>query len=234
MSKPDASVEVARINAKSQWKVAVIGAVAGGLLTLAGTAAVAYLEFINRGKELNLELAKLSLTILAGEYDPDADQNPLPARRFAIRALAAGTGVTIPDEDIETWARTGATPIDPNAEILNPPRYRNANALPIPPGALNRAQLEEQFGLSEWAFSYLDPRFEGGEYYLDGDRIPSGTPLNSQPILTRENSVIELRVVIDGDEIVGEYEVRLGHVTIVGIDREGISPRGPFPLSEQN
>ncbi|EEX09519.1 hypothetical protein SL1157_1559 [Ruegeria lacuscaerulensis ITI-1157] len=67
------------------------------------------LKYEKENREIDLELAKLSLTILAGEYE-DNVENSLPARKFALNALERGTGVEIPEADKDTWARTGLTP----------------------------------------------------------------------------------------------------------------------------
>ncbi|NOC83497.1 hypothetical protein [Ruegeria sp. HKCCD6428] len=69
------------------------------------------LKYAKENREIDLELAKLSLTILAGDYQEDVE-NSLPARMFALNALERGTGVLIPDEDKKTWAETGLTPVD--------------------------------------------------------------------------------------------------------------------------
>lgn len=93
-----------------------------GAAFLAGAATVlvgvitGWFDFLNKGRELDLELARLSLRILAGEYDPENDQS-LPARLFALDALEKGTGVKIPSGNKDQWARSGLTPLveDPRA-----------------------------------------------------------------------------------------------------------------------
>lgn len=91
----------------------IIGAVAAygtAYLEYSGQIQEAEFNYQNRDREIDLELAKLSLTILSGEYDQDDVENSLPARMFALRALSTGTGVVISDADMDTWARTGVTP----------------------------------------------------------------------------------------------------------------------------
>ncbi|MEX0306034.1 MAG: hypothetical protein AB3N12_01495 [Ruegeria sp.] len=94
----------------------VVGGILGGLIAYigayyqyAGLVEQARLEHENKGREIDLELARLSLTILSGEYQDEIDET-LPARMFALNALERGTGVEIPEEDKDTWARTGITP----------------------------------------------------------------------------------------------------------------------------
>lgn len=99
------------------WLKFVVGGIIGGIVAYttayfeySGRIKEAEFEYQNRDREIDLELARLSLTILSGEYDKDDVENSLPARMFALRALATGTGVVISDEDMDTWARTGVTP----------------------------------------------------------------------------------------------------------------------------
>ena len=110
MDENEAKILVAQISARSNLKTALIAGLFGGAVAALATFSVGWFEFSSRDKELNLELAKISLQILSGEYDPEAERNPLPARRFAILSLIQGTGVSLSDDDIETWAKTGATP----------------------------------------------------------------------------------------------------------------------------
>ncbi|WP_170576246.1 hypothetical protein [Ruegeria atlantica] len=99
------------------WLKFVIGGVIGAAAAY-GTAYLEYsgkikeAEFVyqNRDREIDLELAKLSLTILSGDYDENEVEKSLPARMFALRALSVGTGVEISPEDMDTWAKTGVTP----------------------------------------------------------------------------------------------------------------------------
>ncbi len=97
------------------------GAITAGLAAWASYQASTYsynstlreieLKYAKENREIDLELAKLSLTILAGDYQEDVE-NSLPARMFALNALERGTGVKIPDEDKRNWAETGLTPGD--------------------------------------------------------------------------------------------------------------------------
>ncbi|TMV03311.1 hypothetical protein FGK63_20100 [Ruegeria sediminis] len=102
-------------------KYVIGGAITAGIAAWASYQASTYsynstlreieLKYAKENREIDLELAKLSLTILAGEYQEDVE-NSLPARMFALNALERGTGVKIPEDDKTTWAKTGLTPGD--------------------------------------------------------------------------------------------------------------------------
>ncbi len=83
-------------------------------------------KYAKENRVIDLELAKLSLTILAGDYQEDVEKS-LPARMFALDALERGTGVTINDK--ETWAKTGLTP---NADIVSAVGNPSFQDLPKP------------------------------------------------------------------------------------------------------
>lgn len=114
MDENEAKILVAEITAKSGFRTSLVAGLFGGLVAAVGTMAVGWFEFSARDKELDLELARISLGILAGDYDPEGERNPLPARRFAIYSLIRATGVSISDEDIETWVVNGSLPGNPS------------------------------------------------------------------------------------------------------------------------
>lgn len=103
-------VEKSKIDAGEKKQNSFLNYVIGGLIGAVVTLAGAYLNFHNKDREIDLELARLSLNILSGEYEP-GDKNSLPARMFALNALERGTGVLIPYDDKQTWAKTGLTPV---------------------------------------------------------------------------------------------------------------------------
>lgn len=121
MNNDDIALKVAEINARSNFRVAVVAGLFGGLLGAIGSGLVGWFEFSSKDKELNLELAQISLQLLSGDYDPEGERNPIPARRFAIQTLVEGTGVRLSQEDIELWATNGATPgqlgVQPSRQI---------------------------------------------------------------------------------------------------------------------
>lgn len=158
----------------------VVGGVIGALAAY-GTAYLNYsgkieevrLQHVNKGREIDLELAKLSLTILSGEYKDDIDET-LPARMFALNALEKGTGVPISDSDKRVWARTGITPAG-DAETWNMFGHEA--------GPLGAAKIEDILGisarrmtagkrtrLSDWL---LDRAFE---HHLRGEDVGRDNP----------------------------------------------------------
>ncbi|UCI21082.1 hypothetical protein FJ970_09070 [Mesorhizobium sp. B2-1-8] len=80
----------------------VIGAVVGAIATV-WTGAFGYW---NKNRELDIEMVRVSLSILAGENKDTS----LPGRKFALRALSRYSGVEIPDEEFDKWASTGTVP----------------------------------------------------------------------------------------------------------------------------
>lgn len=82
--------------------IAVVSAFIGALSSIA----VASISYINRDRELDLEMVKISLSILSG----DNRDSSAPGRRFALRALATYSGVTIPPDDFSTWVENGTVP----------------------------------------------------------------------------------------------------------------------------
>ena len=51
---------------------------------------VAWFDFQSRDRELDLDLARMALSIIAGEYDAESEAS-YPSRRFALDMLEAGT-----------------------------------------------------------------------------------------------------------------------------------------------
>lgn len=102
--------EQARLEAKAGKSGNILRYVCGGLIGAASVGVTAFFTYLTDDRKIDLELAKLSLTILSGEYEQD-DAKYLPARRFALNALEKGTGVKISDEDKTSWAKSGVTPV---------------------------------------------------------------------------------------------------------------------------
>ena len=97
---------VARIGRSEKVWVAVIGAVSGMVGAALTYSLVAWFDFQNRDRELDLDLARMALSIIAGEYDAESEAS-YPARRFALDMLEAGTRVVIAEDLKEEWARGG-------------------------------------------------------------------------------------------------------------------------------
>lgn len=83
------------------------GAVVGAVATIA-TGASGYL---NQDRALDIEMVRVSLSILSGENKDTS----LPGRRFALRSLAKYADVPIPSDEFDEWARRGTIPdVAPN------------------------------------------------------------------------------------------------------------------------
>ncbi|MFY0661304.1 MAG: hypothetical protein JXR15_12490 [Shimia sp.] len=105
----------------------VLGGLIGGLVAFGGS----YLNFHNKDREIDLELARISLTILSGDYEKD-NEDSYPARVFALDALQAGTGVTISDANKQAWARTGNTPAGDKFQPTSPQFFKNLGSVSTP------------------------------------------------------------------------------------------------------
>lgn len=97
---------LAHISRSEKIWVAAIGAFSGMVGAALTYSIVAWFEFQNRDRELDLELANIALAIMAGKHDPEAGTS-YPSRRFAVDALEKGTGVAISNDLKEQWARSG-------------------------------------------------------------------------------------------------------------------------------
>lgn len=99
-------VIAAKISRSEKVTVAMISAFSGIVAAALTYSVVAILDYQNRDRELDLELARLALSIMAGEQS-DNNEAAYPARRFAVDALERGTGVTIENVLKEQWAKSG-------------------------------------------------------------------------------------------------------------------------------
>lgn len=86
----------------NQVAVGLISGVVASAVTLS-TAAFGYW---NKDRELDIEMVRVSLSILAGENK----ETSLQGRRFALRALKQYSRIDIPDDEFETWAKNGTVP----------------------------------------------------------------------------------------------------------------------------
>lgn len=81
------------------------------VLAVIGTISVASFGYFNKDRELDLEMVRISLSILGGENKDTS----APARRYALKALEKYSGVEIPEPDFSTWAENGTVPPLPSA-----------------------------------------------------------------------------------------------------------------------
>jgi hypothetical protein len=86
------------------------GAAFGALFGIAGTIYAATAGFLNKDRELDIEMTRVALTILSEANTADADDKLEPQRKFAVRALEKFSGIEIDEYDFDTWARDGIVP----------------------------------------------------------------------------------------------------------------------------
>lgn len=82
------------------------GAFFGSLIGVAAAIAATWAGFLNKDRELDIEMVRLSLSILAGENKDTSASG----RRFALRALEKYSGIDIPPDDFELWVASGTLP----------------------------------------------------------------------------------------------------------------------------
>lgn len=75
----------------------------GAFFGIAGTIFASTLGYLNKDRELDLEMVRLSVTILS--TPTSAADNDLQ-RRFAVYALRQFSGVNMSDADLDAWAKT--------------------------------------------------------------------------------------------------------------------------------
>lgn len=78
--------------------------VAGGIIALFGST----FDYFNRGRELDIRMVDVALTILAGENKGTDSE---PARLYALSLLNEYGGVPITIADRQKWAKSGDLPI---------------------------------------------------------------------------------------------------------------------------
>ncbi|WP_299739061.1 hypothetical protein [uncultured Roseobacter sp.] len=96
---------------KSIW-ASVLPTATVAFLTTVATIGAASLTFFKESRELDIEMVKLSLAILKGEFEAEDSSEPIHARRFALKALVRFSGVEMTNDELEQWAQRGGVPID--------------------------------------------------------------------------------------------------------------------------
>lgn len=90
---------------KINWRTVLASALATAI-TAAATIATGAFGYLNKDRSLDIEMVRISLSILSGE-NKDTSLN---GRKFALRALSKFSGVNIPQDEFETWAESGTVP----------------------------------------------------------------------------------------------------------------------------
>ncbi|TWF56570.1 hypothetical protein [Neorhizobium alkalisoli] len=86
------------------------GAVFAALFGVVGALIASTTGFINKDRELDIEMMRVALSILSEASNPAANEELEPQRKFAVRALEKFSGIEIEYGDFETWAREGVVP----------------------------------------------------------------------------------------------------------------------------
>ncbi|MBN7755554.1 hypothetical protein JYP46_01850 [Nitratireductor aquimarinus] len=90
----------------SELKSTILASIAGAAVGAIATISTGAFGYMNKDRELDIEMVQVSLSILQGENT----ETSIPGRKFALRSLAKFTGIEIPDSEFEEWARTGTLP----------------------------------------------------------------------------------------------------------------------------
>ncbi len=80
----------------------LVGAVIGSLTVIMAPA----FGYLSKDRELDIEMVRISLSILASEKQEEAEWG----RRFALRALSKYSEVEIPADEFKAWAEKGTLP----------------------------------------------------------------------------------------------------------------------------
>lgn len=80
--------------------------VLAGVIGAVATLGVGLLGYWNTDRSHDIEMVRISLSILGGENEDTS----LNGRRFALRALSKYADVEIPEDEFNEWAATGTIP----------------------------------------------------------------------------------------------------------------------------
>lgn len=87
------------------WQTFAVSVITALITSIATTIAATY-TYWNTDRSLDIEMVRISLSILSGENQDTS----LNGRKFALRSLAKYSDVEIPDDEFEQWALTGTVP----------------------------------------------------------------------------------------------------------------------------
>lgn len=77
-----------------------------GVIAATASICVAAFTYFSKDRELDIEMVRISLSILAGEHKEESK----PGRRFALRALSKYSDIEIPEPDFTSWVESGTLP----------------------------------------------------------------------------------------------------------------------------
>lgn len=90
---------------KISWPT-VAASIVTAVVAASATVATGAFGYLNADRSLDIEMVRISLSILSGENQDTS----LNGRKFALRALARYSNIEIPKEEFDVWARTGTIP----------------------------------------------------------------------------------------------------------------------------
>jgi len=96
-----------RMIARKEVLIPLLSGVAGAALTAIATMTTGAFGYLNKDRELDIQMVNVALTILSGDHDT---KNSVEARKFALRSLSKYSNVEIPKDEFESWAKTGVLP----------------------------------------------------------------------------------------------------------------------------
>lgn len=96
----------------------VITSVITAALSVGGVVFSSYAGFLNKDREHDIEMVRLSLQILKGEFEATRSGDPRPARTYAVDALRKYSGVSIDPETGDKWIVNGSVPGNIEASAL--------------------------------------------------------------------------------------------------------------------
>ncbi|MCB1452864.1 MAG: hypothetical protein KDJ43_04385 [Rhizobiaceae bacterium] len=87
------------------WQTFAVSVITAPVTSVATTIGATY-TYWNADRSLDIEMVRISLSILSGE-NKDTSLN---GRKFALRALSRYSDIDIPKGEFEEWASTGTLP----------------------------------------------------------------------------------------------------------------------------
>jgi|GEM_PF-1756769 hypothetical protein len=170
----------------------VLAAAIGAIVSLCG----AYMTFHTASRDLDIRMVDISLSILSGDKGvgtvDEKTEEYLYSRTFALRSLAKYSGVDIPPDDLDAWAKSGKIAFGPVPSVEQPSwsSYLGRSLTQLPGEALLT----------------LIGRQEGSEVVVDGNKLVLGILKDGDgDVLLSSQDIVELdpeKHCIDGEWLI--------------------------------